>query len=205
MCASSSADLKSKLAGLTKGAEIVLVGTTLYNNADAGLDTTAIGGTNYSTYGAEWQPQGYAAIGISGANAGSAYESYYLASDVGKAYMQDPFANGLLAVDQHSNFNFHAGNNMQFQVFPNDPTFTNSALLDSGVDLTPEHLGFGLAAAPGVSERLLAPHSGSRDVAAHRSEQPGFLPRRLPPLLRAVLPNGQHGLDCGVAGSRQPR
>ena len=129
MCASSSADLKSKLAGLTKGAEIVLVGTTLYNNADAGLDTTAIGGTNYSTYGAEWQPQGYAAIGVSGANAGSAYESYYLASDVGKAYMQDPFANGLLAVDQHSNFNFHAGNNMQFQVFPNDPTFTNSAFL----------------------------------------------------------------------------
>ena len=121
MCASSSADLKSKLAGLTKGAEIVLVGTTLYNNADAGLDTTAIGGTNYSTYGAEWQPQGYAAIGVSGANPGSAYESYYLASDVGKAYMQDPFANGLLAVDQHSNFNFHAGNNMQFQVFPNDP------------------------------------------------------------------------------------
>jgi hypothetical protein len=37
MCAASSAKLKSDLAGLTKGAEIALVGTTLNNNTDGGL------------------------------------------------------------------------------------------------------------------------------------------------------------------------
>src|SRR5262249_53300691 len=131
MCAATSSELKSDLAGLTKGAEIVLIGTTFNNNADASLDTTAIGGTNYSTMDTAWQPQGYAAIGVSGANPGSAYESYYLASDVGKPFMRDPSASGILAVDQHSNFNFHAGNNMQFQVHPNDPDYGISAFFTS--------------------------------------------------------------------------
>ena len=120
-CDSDSTALKNDLAGLTQGAEIVLVGTTLYNNADPSLDTTSIGGTNYSSYPAAWQPRGYAAIGVSGAAPGSAYESYYLPGDVGKAYLTSPFANGLLAVDQYGNYNFHAGNNIQFEVYPNDP------------------------------------------------------------------------------------
>ena len=129
MCPADAATLKNDLAGLTQGAEIVLVGTTVYNNADAGLDTTAIGGTNYSSYPASWQPQGYAAIGVSGAAPGSAYESYYLPGDVGKAYQTKPFANGLLAVDQYSNYNFHAGNNLQFEVYPNDPNIGTSTFL----------------------------------------------------------------------------
>jgi len=120
-CDDSAAAVKTRLAGLTKGAEIVLVGTTLNHNADAGLDTTSIGGTNYSSYPASWQPQGYAAIGVSGAAPGSAYESYYLAGDVGKAYQTNPFANGLLAMDLNGNYNFHAGNNIQFEIYPNNP------------------------------------------------------------------------------------
>ena len=120
-CASDSTTLKNDLAGLTQGTEIVVVGTTLNNNADAGLDTTSIGGTNYSSYPAAWQPQGYAAIGVSGAAPGSAYENYYLASDLGKGYWTPPSANGLLAVDQYGNYNFHAGNNIQFEVYPNNP------------------------------------------------------------------------------------
>ncbi len=127
-CASDSTTLKNKLASLTQGAEIVLVGTTLYNNVDAGLDTTSIGGTNYSSYPDAWQPQGYAAIGISGATPGSAYENYYLAGDLGKAYQTNPSANGLLAVDQYGNYNFHAGNNVQFEVYPNDPQYGTSAV-----------------------------------------------------------------------------
>ncbi len=47
-CFDDAANLKSKLATLTAGAELVLVGTTENNNADSGLDTTGIGGTNYS-------------------------------------------------------------------------------------------------------------------------------------------------------------
>jgi hypothetical protein len=121
-CDDSAAAVKTRLAGLTKGAEIVLVGTTLNHNADAGLDTTSIGGTNYSSYPASWQPQGYAAIGVSGAAPGSAYESYYLPGDVGKAYQTNPFANGLLAMDLNGNYNFHAGNNIQFEIYPNNPS-----------------------------------------------------------------------------------
>ncbi|MGA9738714.1 MAG: hypothetical protein WBQ35_22255, partial [Candidatus Sulfotelmatobacter sp.] len=120
MCPADAATLKNDLAGLTKGTEIVLVGTTEYHSADAGLDTTAIGGTNYSSYPASWQPQGYAAIGVPGAASGSAYESYFLASDVGKSYQQNPFAQGLLSLDSNSNYNFHAGNNLQFEAYPNN-------------------------------------------------------------------------------------
>jgi hypothetical protein len=126
MCPADAAALKSDLAGLTKGTEIVLVGTTQNNTADAGLDTTAIGGTNYSSYPASWQPQGYAAIGVPGAAPGSAYESYYLASDVGKSYQQNPFATGLLSLDSNSNYNFHAANNLQFEAYPNNPNLSTS-------------------------------------------------------------------------------
>jgi len=120
ICAADGATLKSDLAGLAKGTEIVLVGTTLYNNADSTLDTTGIGGTNYSSPNV-MQPMGYAAIGISGAAPGSAYESYYVSTDIGKPYMRTPFANGLLAMDQNDNYNFHAGDNIQFEVYPNNP------------------------------------------------------------------------------------
>ena len=123
-----SATLKSDLAGLPAGTELVLVGTTQNNNADASLDTTSIGGTNYSSYSAAWQPQGYAAIGVSGATAGSAYENYYLSGDLGKAYQQNSFANGILAKDGSGNYNFHAANNVQFEVYPNNPTFSTSTV-----------------------------------------------------------------------------
>jgi hypothetical protein len=124
-CFKDGASLKSQLATLNKGTELVLVGTTEGNNADSSLDTTSIGGTNYSSSNS-WQPMGYAAIGISGAAPGSAYESYYLSSDVGKPYQTNPFANGLLALDQNSNYNFHPGNNVQFEVYPNDPQYGSS-------------------------------------------------------------------------------
>lgn len=117
MCAPDGTTLKSDLAGLTKGTEIVLVGTTENNNADASLDTTSIGGTNYSSSNV-WQPMGYAAIGVSGAAPGSAYESYYISTDLGTAHQTNPFANGLLAVDANGNYNFHAGDILQFEVSP---------------------------------------------------------------------------------------
>lgn len=117
MCAPDAGTLKSDLAGLTVGTEIVLVGTTVNNTADAGLDTTSIGGTNYSSPNV-WEPMEYAAIGVSGAAPGSAYESYYISPDLGTAYWTSPFANGFLAVDVNGNYNFHAGDNLQFEVSP---------------------------------------------------------------------------------------
>lgn len=125
LCATSAADLKTKLTALPKSTELVLVGTTLNNNADAGLDTTAIGGTDYSAYPAKFQPQGYAAIGVPGAAVGSAYESYYVPADLGTAYWRPPFADGILAQDG-ANYNFHAGHDIQFEVYPNNPNTDNS-------------------------------------------------------------------------------
>ena len=119
MCPADAGTLKQDLAGLAKGAEIVLVGTTWLHNADAGLDTTSIGGTNYSNYSASWQPLGYAAIGVSGAAAGSAYEDFYLPTEIGWPYTRIPFATGMLAQDENSNYNFHAGGKLQFEIYPN--------------------------------------------------------------------------------------
>lgn len=120
-CYNDSSSLKSYLTSLPAGNEIVIVGTTWGSNVDGGLDTSSIGGTDYSNTPAANYPQGYAIIGVPGAKAGSAYESYYLASEVGKPYQQNPFATGLLAADQAGNYNFHAGNNVQFEVYPNNP------------------------------------------------------------------------------------
>lgn len=129
MCAKDSSDLTSKLSSLAngpqKGAEIVLVGTTEGMNADSSLNTTSIGGTNYPAAAANLRPVplGYAAIGVPGASAGTAYESLYVQGDIGKAYQTNPFAEGLLTKDQNNNYNFHPANNVQFEVYPNDPAF----------------------------------------------------------------------------------
>jgi len=137
-CANDSTSLKSYLAGLSQGTELVLVGTTGNNVADSALDTSGIGGADYSKYQAAWQPQGYAAIGVPGAQPGSAYENYYLAGDVGKPYQRTPFANGILAVDGSGYYNFHAANNAQFEVYPNNPLFSASsvAISNNGSTLT---------------------------------------------------------------------
>ena len=128
MCAADSATLKNDLAGLANGTEIVLVGTTLNNNADAGLDTTAIGGTDYSQPGS-WQPMGYAAIGVPGAAPGSAYEDYDVSADRFLSVFRVPQASGILALDQNSNYNFHPGENLQFQVYPNNPNWDGQSTL----------------------------------------------------------------------------
>jgi len=151
MCPSDAATLKSDLANLPKGTEIVLVGTTFNNNVDAGLDTTSIGGTNY-LIPFNWQPMQYAAIGISGAEAGSAYESYYISSDLGMPYMKAPFANGVLAKDQNYNYNFHAGNSVQFEVYPNDPDYGTSAVFTSMSSSSGNSTVLGWFPAPGSSD-----------------------------------------------------
>ena len=54
-----------------------------------------------------------------------------LPADVGKAYQTNPFANGLLAKDQYANYNFHAGNLVQFEVYPNNPLYGTSSVFTS--------------------------------------------------------------------------
>src|SRR5262249_39550544 len=79
-CYNHSTSLKTYLTSLPK-TDLVIVGTTFFNNAASGLDTSSIGGTDYTKYPSSTYPQGYAVIGVPGASAGSAYESYYIAAD----------------------------------------------------------------------------------------------------------------------------
>ena len=59
--------------------DLVIVGTTYQHTAGSGLNTTAIGGTDYSKSSAGNLPQGYMAIGVGGAASGAS-ESFYLSS-----------------------------------------------------------------------------------------------------------------------------
>jgi hypothetical protein len=98
--------------------DLVVVGTGLFKNAGSGLNTTAIGGTDYSQTSAANRPQGYLVIGVGGASSGAS-ESFYLSSwlnddpDSG-SYL--PQLNGVLATDANGNYVFHPTNNTIFSV-----------------------------------------------------------------------------------------
>ena len=111
-----AATLKNDLAGLTR-AEIVLVGTTEYHSADAGLDTTAIGGTNYSSHPRSG-PQGYAAIGVPEPHWAVHTKATSLRPTWASLTSKTRSPQGLLSLDSNSNYNFHAGNNLQFECLP---------------------------------------------------------------------------------------
>jgi hypothetical protein len=121
-CYDTDATLSAGLALLVPAdpaqANLVIAGTTLFHNAGPALNTTSIGGTNYSKVPAAQLPRGYMAIGEGGAS-GGATESYYLTSwldvdpDPG-SYL--PQLNGILSTDATANYNFHPTDNTTFSV-----------------------------------------------------------------------------------------
>ncbi|MBV9678113.1 MAG: hypothetical protein JO185_17375 [Acidobacteriaceae bacterium] len=110
-CYGDDASFASALAALnpsdpTQKPDLVIAGTTWYNNAGAKLNTTSIGGTDYSKYASADQPLGYMIIGVPGAAAGSAYETYYVSSNDNSHGDYNPRLNGILAIDSNDNYNF---------------------------------------------------------------------------------------------------
>jgi len=107
--------------------EVSIVGTTFQHNADATLDTSAIGGSPY------WQipqpfpnyPRGYLAIGAGGAAPGSAYENYY--TDASGSVL--PFATGTMVEDQYGHYNFQSSLAVEYLVTPNDPANNNQSTI----------------------------------------------------------------------------
>jgi hypothetical protein len=104
-CADNVTDLKNSLDASLKSApnhplglgssDLVILGTTSGTSAPAGLDTTAFGGTDYSNTPSNGYPQEYMLIGVSGASAGTAHESFDVVAPTGTN--QDPaFLNGTL-------------------------------------------------------------------------------------------------------------
>jgi Bacterial Ig-like domain (group 3) len=124
-CLSSGAALTTYLTSNTTTGDLVVVGTTFGNNADSALNTTAIGGTDYTkapfsgntnlvTY-----PKGYMAIGLAGAASGSAYENY----SSGNGQTTNYYAFGMLTEDSLGNYSFQPSDPVEYIVSPNDPVY----------------------------------------------------------------------------------
>ena len=78
-CLGDSATLTSFLKSLPTG-DLVIVNS--FQGLMNQLNTTDMGGTNFAT--GSIQPRAYTAIGVAGAKAGTAYESYRMANDAGE-------------------------------------------------------------------------------------------------------------------------
>jgi hypothetical protein len=129
-CEPNSISLATYLNTRVNPNDLVVVGTVLGSNADAVLDTTPIGGTNYTVGVAGGAaPNGYMAIGVGGAAGGQAYENYY----TNKTASVLPFATGMLVEDVNGNYNFQSANAEEFWVSPNDPAYPGQSSIVMGL------------------------------------------------------------------------
>lgn len=109
-CVDSSADLKTQL-GQVKNSQTAIVGTVYGYNADAGLDTTPIGGTDYSKVASTLYPQGYMMVGVGAAPAGTALESFYVPGESTTPHMEAVFARS-----PWGNYDIHPSDNILYTV-----------------------------------------------------------------------------------------
>ena len=122
-CEANAASLGAYLQTIPTD-NIAIVGTNYYHNADANLDTTAIGGTKYTmSQTSATYPRGYIAIGAGGAAPGSAYENYFT-DGTGQV---NPFATGMMVEDAYGNYNFQNSLTIEYLVTPNDPANNNQS------------------------------------------------------------------------------
>jgi hypothetical protein len=83
------------------------------------LNTTAIGGTDYTK--AQVAPWYYNVIGVAGAPAATAYESYQPIHQLGIDYL--PSLTGSLMLDIHQNYFFTSSDFRELRVTPDDPAY----------------------------------------------------------------------------------
>jgi Bacterial Ig-like domain (group 3) len=133
-CFAGSSTLVPYLQSLAGLNDLVIVGTLQGQQTDAGsfipqnpssvpFDTSSIGGRAYNcqcpssvlgnTYSND-VPQQYIAIGVPGANPGSAYETYTTSTNTSPAAA----ATGMLAEDASGNYNFQPSGNIEYMVQP---------------------------------------------------------------------------------------
>lgn len=129
VCYPDDASFATALANLnstdpTAKPDLVVAGTTWYNSAGPKLNTTTIGGTDYSKYASADLPLGYMIIGVPGAAAGTAYETYYVSSNDNSVGGYNPRINGILSVDANSNYNFFGYDAVPYSVDATAGTIT---------------------------------------------------------------------------------
>ena len=110
----------ASLANFLKGLPVRdLVIANSFNGVMPNLNTAAIGGTDYTKIDPKFNPPYYSIIGVVGAAAGQAYESYLPPK---MRYGQTALA-GSLMLDNNQNYFFAPSDYREFDVIPNDPAF----------------------------------------------------------------------------------
>lgn len=118
--------------------DLVVMGTTPDKTAPAGLDTSSLGGNNYSSYPASTYPQAYIIIGVPGATPGTAYDSFNVSpsnSHPDTSYL--PSLNGTLMQDQNGNYNFIPSGDTTFQVHSDTNTGLSSITVGNNTYTVP--------------------------------------------------------------------
>ncbi|MBS1850504.1 MAG: Ig-like domain repeat protein [Acidobacteria bacterium] len=125
---------------------IVMMGTN-YQKFTANnylLDTTPIGGTNYSSFNHDTDyPYQYFVIGVAGANPGQAYENFNTWGN--KDQLHQPFARGMFVEDITGKYNFIPSDSVEYVVVPNgrgNPDYAPFGMVQLGVppdQATPTH------------------------------------------------------------------
>jgi hypothetical protein len=122
-CGSSVAEVESSLSSSLgrslSTSDLVILGTTPGSVAPSGLDTSSLGGTNYSKVPSNLYPQEYSMIGVPGATAGTAHEGYSVPPGAEAPIEYHAALNGTLMLDQNSNYNYVPSGDVSFQVTSN--------------------------------------------------------------------------------------
>jgi hypothetical protein len=130
-CFNDSASLNTYLKTLNSG-QLVIAGTVGSQHAPSALDTTPIGGTNYTKVSANLYPQGYFIIGVGATPSNQVYENYWVPESDQAPFGYAPFLNGLLVKDETGHYNFHPSDNPLFIVSPDDADHNNSSVVTIG-------------------------------------------------------------------------
>ncbi|QOY87916.1 hypothetical protein [Paludibaculum fermentans] len=141
-CFDESASLKTYLAARSN-AELVVVTTMEGRTAPAGLNTSAIGGNDYSATPATLSPSGYMIIGAGQTKAGQATENYYVETTAAAPFQYAPYLTGILLHDNNNYYAFHPSEMATFTVSPNDPSRSKSVVQINDQVYTNPHQSYG--------------------------------------------------------------
>ena len=130
-CFDDSTSLKTYLKTLNND-QLVMAGTTGSHHAPSALDTTPIGGTDYTKVSSDLYPQGYMIVGAGAASPNQASENYWVPTSAKAPFAYAPFLGGLLAKDENGYYNFHPSDNRLFIVSPDDAIYNNSSAVTIG-------------------------------------------------------------------------
>jgi hypothetical protein len=129
VCGNSLTDIQNNfqtsLGHTLDASSLVIMGTVGGNYLPANFDSTWLGGTKYA--GVTVQPEKYMIIGVPGAPAGSAHESYDVAAGPDTPLQYAPFLNGTLVKSSFSGYyNYIPSDDRFFSVVSNStqPTVT---------------------------------------------------------------------------------